>query len=193
MTNDSGNKKPTRCTSCSLISFVCKQLPNKYSIHPESAETRHRKVMQVGRLVRKFNPDAKVLVPGYKFDFTNSSDLEKPTSGSLTSSKFEDFDVAQIINTHLFDMQKAQLSAGWIREIQLNLSGVGHTPETEEYGIGSFVWRTDKSDPRPFHPTRLALILKGFGHLLPERTSRQRACFRRCALKGSNGSLIAMP
>jgi G3E family GTPase len=42
-------------------------------------------------------------------------------------------------------MDKARSLAGWLRE----LSQV-HTPETEEYGIGSFVFRAR----RPFHPER---------------------------------------
>lgn len=50
-----------------------------------------------------------------------------------------------ILNTGLFDMQKAQTSARWIQE----LNGL-HTPETEEYGISSFVFH----ERRPFHPQR---------------------------------------
>ena len=45
----------------------------------------------------------------------------------------------------MFDLEEAESSAGWIKE----LNGE-HTPETEEYGISSFVFR----DKRPFHPER---------------------------------------
>lgn len=52
----------------------------------------------------------------------------------------------EIINTGLFNYEEAENSAGWIRELE----GI-HTPETEEYGINSFVFR----DSKPFHPNRL--------------------------------------
>lgn len=42
-----------------------------------------------------------------------------------------------VLDTHLFDYEKAASSAGWIRELQGE-----HTPETEAYGISSFVYRT---------------------------------------------------
>jgi len=51
----------------------------------------------------------------------------------------------EILNTGKFDMEKAERSAGWIQELN-NI----HTPETEEYGIGSFVFEAR----RPFHPER---------------------------------------
>jgi len=54
-------------------------------------------------------------------------------------------DLAAILDTRRFDMEKAEASAGWIRELNNQ-----HTPETEEYGIGSFVFRAR----RPFHPKR---------------------------------------
>ncbi|MEC0229922.1 GTP-binding protein [Paenibacillus alba] len=56
-------------------------------------------------------------------------------------------DPKSILNTHLFNFEEASQSAGWMRELQKE----SHTPETEEYGITSFVY-TRKI---PFHPERL--------------------------------------
>ncbi|OXM87923.1 GTP-binding protein [Paenibacillus rigui] len=54
---------------------------------------------------------------------------------------------AAILNTGLFDFDEASRSAGWMQE----LNNEHHTPETEEYGISSFVYKRR----RPFHPERL--------------------------------------
>lgn len=54
--------------------------------------------------------------------------------------------VNDIINTGLFNYEEAEESQGWIEELKKD----GHTPETDEYGIASFVFR----DQRPFHPER---------------------------------------
>ncbi len=43
----------------------------------------------------------------------------------------------RVLDTGLFDYDRAESSAGWIRELQGE-----HTPETEEYGISSFTYRT---------------------------------------------------
>ena len=54
----------------------------------------------------------------------------------------------EILNTDLFDFDKASASAGWIKE--LNEGHHEHIPETEEYGISSFVYDLKK----PFHSER---------------------------------------
>jgi len=54
---------------------------------------------------------------------------------------------SDILNTGLFDFAQASESAGWLQE----LNNPHHTPETEEYGISSFVYEAR----RPFHPGRL--------------------------------------
>jgi G3E family GTPase len=53
--------------------------------------------------------------------------------------------LSNILNTGLFNFDKASQAAGWIKELNEE-----HTPETEEYGISSFVYRRRK----PFHPER---------------------------------------
>lgn len=73
--------------------------------------------------IQKLNPGAKIL-----------------------TSDFSKVDPKEILNTKLFDFDEAQNSAGWQKELE----GGTHTPETEEYGISSFVFRNQK----PFHPER---------------------------------------
>ena len=67
-------------------------------------------------------------------------------SAKIITSDFSKVDPKEILNTKLFDFEEAQSSAGWQKELELE----SHTPETEEYGISSFVFRNQK----PFHPER---------------------------------------
>jgi G3E family GTPase len=64
-------------------------------------------------------------------------------------AKFGQVPVGAILDTGLFDEARASQASGWARE----LAGE-HTPETEEYGIRSFVYRAF----RPFHPARLSVF-----------------------------------
>lgn len=69
-------------------------------------------------------------------------------SAQVTSTSFGQLDPKQILNTGLFNFEEAEQSAGWQEE----LNKEEHTPENEEYGIGSFVFRSQK----PFHPERFS-------------------------------------
>jgi len=99
----------------------------------------YEQIEQIKKLITTLNPEARIVIS--------------------KQDKFADVDTEEhCINTGLFDMEKAQTSAGWLHE----LSKPAHTPETEEYGISSFVFRSS----RPFHPQKLYDILKGFGNYM---------------------------
>ena len=83
---------------------------------------RPEKREQLKAVIHKLNPDARVL-----------------------ESTFGKVQLGEIVNTRLFNFEAASSAAGWIKELEGE-----HTPETEEYGISSFVFR----DKRPFHPAR---------------------------------------
>ncbi len=55
-----------------------------------------------------------------------------------------------VLETGLFDEATAAMSSGWARELAGN-----HTPETEAFGITSFVYRAR----RPFHPVRFRAFM----------------------------------
>lgn len=88
----------------------------------------------VEAVVRRLNPSARLL---------------HTTHGVVHLDK--------VLNTGLFDPVAAAEAPGWDEELAM-----GHTPETEEYGIGSMTFRAD----RPFHPLRLAEVLENVRGLL---------------------------
>ncbi len=79
-------------------------------------------ISELKAIIHKLNPRAKVII----------SDHSK-------------VDPKEILNTGMFDFEEASNSAGWQAELENE-----HKPETEEYGISSFVFR----NKLPFHPQR---------------------------------------
>ncbi len=86
-------------------------------------------VHQLEALLRTFNPHARILHTAH---------------GNI--------DPATILNTGLYNEEDAAQMTGWLSEPRFQ-----REPETEEYGIGSFVYRAR----RPFHPERLWTFLNG--------------------------------
>jgi G3E family GTPase len=70
-------------------------------------------------------------------------------SAQIVPVEYGQVDPALLLNTGRFDFNRASTFAEW-------LSGEPHTPETEEYGVSSFVFRAR----RPFHPQRLMDLLE---------------------------------
>ena len=93
-------------------------------------------------IINKLNPDARII----------------PTNHSKVN-------LQEVINTGLFDFEKAESSAGWIKELENE-----HIPETEEYGIGSFVYRRKK----PFHPKRFLDFIQ---YTFPKNIIRSKGLF----------------
>ncbi len=83
--------------------------------------------LEVEAIVKALNPGAKILTA---------------TRGQVP--------LKSVLNTGLFDYEKAESSAGWIKELEGE-----HTPETEEYGISSFTYRS----PQPFDAEKLWAFL----------------------------------
>ena len=88
--------------------------------------------LEVEAIVNALNPGAEIL---------------RTTHGQVP--------LERVLHTGLFDYEKAAGSAGWIRELQGE-----HTPETEEYGISSFTYRT----PQPFDAEKLWEFLHDDGN-----------------------------
>lgn len=63
----------------------------------------------------------------------------------IITSEFSKVPLKQVINTGLYNQESAEALESWEAE-----KNKVHTPETEEYGFSSFVFRSE----RPFHPKR---------------------------------------
>lgn len=89
-----------------------------------------------------------------KTDLLNRQDLEclegilrsLNPQADIVRSEFGVVPLDRVLNTGRFDFDNAAEAAGWLAELRGE-----HVPESEEYGIRSFVYRAR----RPFHPQRL--------------------------------------
>jgi G3E family GTPase len=63
----------------------------------------------------------------------------------IVHSQFSKVPLGRIMNTGLFNFEAAEEAPGWLKELRGE-----HVPESEEYGISSFVYQAR----RPFHPQR---------------------------------------
>jgi len=69
----------------------------------------------------------------------------------IVNAEFGKVALDNVLNTGLFDFNAAAQAPGWLKELRGE-----HTPETEEYGIHSFVFRAR----RPFHPDRFWNVIE---------------------------------
>jgi G3E family GTPase len=74
------------------------------------------------------------------------------SSARIVETDFGRVELADILGTGRFDFEKASEHPLWFKELH---GFRDHVPETEEYGIRSFVYRAKK----PFHPARFKAFL----------------------------------
>jgi len=97
-----------------------------------------------------------------KTDLVSSEELEslkailkKLNPGArVIDTQFGVVSPSEVLDTKSFNMKEVEMLPGWAQE--LHGEGHGHTPETEEYGISSFIYTAE----RPFEPARLKAIIK---------------------------------
>ena len=95
------------------------------------------------------------------------SAIQKLNPGArVIETTYSKVDPSDILNTKSFNFEEAEQSAGWIEE----LNKEEHTPETEEYGISSFVYR----NKRPFDPARFWNYIQ---HKFPSSIIRSKGLF----------------
>lgn len=102
-----------------------------------------KQIEKIEKIINSLNPVAKVIKTSYSR-----------------------VDIRDVVGTKLFDFEKASSSAGWLQSIHemtiregfgsSNSTTLAPKPETEEYGINNFVYKSK----RPFHPERLYKLIR---------------------------------
>ena len=72
----------------------------------------------------------------------------------LIETDYSEVDTGMILDTGLFDFERAHMHPMWAKELY---GFADHVPETEEYGVGPYVYRARQ----PFHPDRIHALLNG--------------------------------
>ncbi len=93
-----------------------------------------------------------------KADLVSKDDLQRLIAilnalnprAKIIPAEFGKVELSQVLGTGLFDFEQAEQAPGWHKELRGE-----HIPETEEYGISSFIYRAR----RPFHPARFKKMI----------------------------------
>ncbi|TXF90305.1 GTP-binding protein [Neolewinella aurantiaca] len=94
------------------------------------------------------------LVDAYELEVLKGLLKKLNPTAKLLETEMSRAPLEELLNTGSFDLDTAEQSAGWLRELEGE-----HTPETETYGFNSFIFRAHK----PFHPERFfKFIHEGF-------------------------------
>ena len=88
----------------------------------KATEVSQEELAKIKKVIKSLNPIAEIIEASY-----SQVPLDK------------------VLNTGKFDFERASQDPMWLKEMRGE-----HTPETEEYGISSFTYKSDK----PFHPQR---------------------------------------
>ncbi|MAL66421.1 MAG: hypothetical protein CL413_04390 [Acidimicrobiaceae bacterium] len=92
------------------------------------------------------------LVDAHKLERVVATVRQLNPEAQLVVAEKGDLPLDAVLDTGLFDEELGEVNPGWVQALNDEL-----TPETEEYGITSFVYR----HRWPFHPKRLAKALEG--------------------------------
>jgi G3E family GTPase len=101
-----------------------------------------KSLLKLKGFIKTINPTAEILCTNY-----SKVPLEK------------------LLNTNKFNMEEAEKSSDWLKSLD-----EVHIPETEEYGISSFIYKSD----RPFHSSRLFHMVCKYFMLLETGYEKQQ-------------------